>query len=159
MYHLRRKDKEIIDQSEIKKILKSCRYVTLAMSFNDKPYLVTLNHGFDEKNNCIYFHCAAEGRKIEILKKNPIVWGQAFIDLGYQKGECEHHYESVQFEGKVSFVEGKNEKHKAIKFLIEQLEDEPDKVLDNHFKTSLERLNKIKMGKIDITFLSGKRNI
>ena len=156
MYHMRRKDKKIENDSEIKEILSNSEHVTVAMSLEDNPYLVTFNHGYDEENNCIYFHCALEGRKIEIWKKNPKVWGQSFLDLGYQKGICEHFYKTAQFEGTVSFIEDEQEKFEAMKYLIQQLEDEPDKVEELHFKTSTARLSGIRIGKIAITFLSGK---
>lgn len=64
-YHLKRKDLEITDVNIIKKILKSTKYVTIALSMDNKPYLVSLSHGYDEKRNCIYFHCAGEGKKLD----------------------------------------------------------------------------------------------
>lgn len=82
-YHMRRKEKEIVDSNVLKKILKSVKYVTLALSMNDQPYLATLSHGYDEKHSCIYFHCAKEGKKIDYLKANNTVWGQAMLDYGY----------------------------------------------------------------------------
>jgi hypothetical protein len=44
---IRRKDKEITDFSEMKEIIKTAQYVTLAMCLNDEPYLVSLSHGYD----------------------------------------------------------------------------------------------------------------
>jgi nitroimidazol reductase NimA-like FMN-containing flavoprotein (pyridoxamine 5'-phosphate oxidase superfamily) len=108
------------------------------------------------KKIIVYISCAREGRKIEIWKKNPKVWGQAFIDLGYQKGICEHFYKTAQFEGTVSFIEEEKEKFEAMKYIIKQLEDEPDNVEELHFKTGLARLSGIRVGKVAITFLSGK---
>ena len=59
-YHLRRADKEISDPALLRKILKTAQYVTIAMSVEDQLYLVSLSHGFDEEQNCIFFHCASE---------------------------------------------------------------------------------------------------
>jgi nitroimidazol reductase NimA-like FMN-containing flavoprotein (pyridoxamine 5'-phosphate oxidase superfamily) len=75
MHKLRRKDKEVTDISELRKPLLESKYVTLAMCFNNEPYLVTLSHGFDKENNCIFFHCASQGKKIDVLHNTPIVWG------------------------------------------------------------------------------------
>ena len=69
-YHVRRKDKEITDIAVLKKILKSAKYVTIAFSMDNQPYLVSLSHGYDENRNCIYFHCAKEGKKLDYLKSN-----------------------------------------------------------------------------------------
>ena len=80
---MRRKDKEITDQAAIKKILYETHYVTLAMVKDNEPYLISLSHVYDEEKNCIYFHCASEGKKLDYLKENNTVWGQAIKDYGY----------------------------------------------------------------------------
>jgi nitroimidazol reductase NimA-like FMN-containing flavoprotein (pyridoxamine 5'-phosphate oxidase superfamily) len=80
LYHIRRKDKEIIEKEILTKILKKAKYVTIAMVKDGEPYLVSLSHGFDEKKGFIYFHSASEGKKLDYLKANPIVWGQAILD-------------------------------------------------------------------------------
>ena len=64
-YHIRRKDQEITNITVLKKILRSTKYITIALSKHNQPYLVTLSHGYDEKQNCIFFHCATEGKKLE----------------------------------------------------------------------------------------------
>jgi hypothetical protein len=74
-YHVRRGDKEIRDEETMRKALKSTSYVTLAMCRDGEPYLVSLSHCFDEAGNCLYFHCAPEGKKLDFLRANPRVWG------------------------------------------------------------------------------------
>ena len=69
-YHLKRKDLEITDANIVKKILKSTKYVTIALSMDNKPYLVSLSHGYDEKRNCIYFHCAGKGKRARGIYPN-----------------------------------------------------------------------------------------
>jgi nitroimidazol reductase NimA-like FMN-containing flavoprotein (pyridoxamine 5'-phosphate oxidase superfamily) len=103
-YHIRRKDKEITNTTVLKKILRSTKYITIALSMNNQPYLVTLSHGYDEKQNCIYFHCAAEGKKLDYLNSNSTLWGQAILDYGYSEGNCTHLYASVHFSGKVELI-------------------------------------------------------
>jgi len=44
MTGIRRKDKEITDVNEMKKILKEAKYVTVAMCLNSELYLATLSH-------------------------------------------------------------------------------------------------------------------
>ena len=82
MKTLRRKEKEIKEKEEIIQILECTKYISVAMCRNDEPYLVTLSHGYDKEQNCIYFHCAQEGKKIDYLRENNKVWGQALIDKG-----------------------------------------------------------------------------
>jgi len=66
---MRRKEKEITDKEEMINILENAEYITIAMSRNNEPYLVTLSHGYDRNQNCIYFHCAKEGKKIDFLNE------------------------------------------------------------------------------------------
>ncbi|MCU0277148.1 MAG: pyridoxamine 5'-phosphate oxidase family protein [Acidobacteria bacterium] len=154
---LRRKEKEIKDPAEMKAILKGTHYVTAAMCREAAPYLVTLSHGYDEERNAIYFHCAKEGKKIDFLKANDRVWGQAILDHGYSHGRCDHLFESVQFSGRVRFVEDAEEKRHALGVMIRQLEREPGKVLTEQVTdASVER---VCIGRIDIGFMSGKRSI
>lgn len=155
-YHqLRRKEQEIRDSAELKAILAETRYVTVAMCRNDEPYLVTLSHGYDEKRNAVYFHCAFAGKKIDFLKANNRVWGQAFIDRGYVQGKCDHLFTSVQFSGRVSFVADAAEKRRALAVMIRQLERDPDRVLAA--KVTDARVEATNIGRIDIEFMSGKR--
>jgi nitroimidazol reductase NimA-like FMN-containing flavoprotein (pyridoxamine 5'-phosphate oxidase superfamily) len=52
-YPMRRSQWEIEDKDEIKKILRSSPFVTLAMCSDNQPYLVTVNHAYDENRNGI----------------------------------------------------------------------------------------------------------
>lgn len=121
-HHVRRKDKEFKEKELMQRVLKSTQYVTLAMIDNEEPYLVSLSHGYDVETGKIYIHSAKEGKKLEILRRNPNVWGQAMQDHGYHKGECSHLYASVMFKGKVHFIEDIEEKKHAFRVMIDQLE-------------------------------------
>jgi nitroimidazol reductase NimA-like FMN-containing flavoprotein (pyridoxamine 5'-phosphate oxidase superfamily) len=138
-------------------ILAHSQYVTVAMCRGGEPYLVTLSNGYDKARNVIYFHCAREGKKIEILKANDRVWGQAILDRGYSLGHCDHLFESVQFGGRVSFVEDEAEKRRALEVMIRQLEREPEKVMAAQVTDA--SVAKVCIGRIDIEFLSGKRSL
>ena len=152
---IRRKEKAITERNEMIEILMSVRYVTIAMCADNEPYLVTLSHGYDRERHCIYFHCAKEGKKIDILNSNNVVWGQALLDKGYVQGDCDHIFSTVQFKGKVTFVDDLIEKKHALRIMIECLEDNPSKVIAAKVKDSA--VDKLGIGRIDIEYLSGKR--
>jgi hypothetical protein len=153
-YHLRRSDKEIKDLDEMKRILKSTMYVTIALSKDNEPYLVTLSHGYDSKRNCIYFHCAKEGKKIDYLNANNKVWGQVFIDLGYVEGECNHLFSSVHFSGRVTFLQKPEERVEAMKCMMRQLDKHPEQMIA---ELNPEKLKDARIGRIDIDYMSGKQ--
>ena len=154
-FHMRRKDKEITDVEVLKRILKSAKYVTVAMSKENQPYLVSLSYGYDETSNCLYFHCAGEGKKLDYLKANNTVWGQALSDYGYVQGECDHHYASVHFKGKVTFLTEPNEKIHAAQTMMRQLDKNPEQLIA---KLNVEKLKNTQIGRIDIETMTGKKS-
>ncbi|MFW9802965.1 MAG: pyridoxamine 5'-phosphate oxidase family protein [Candidatus Thorarchaeota archaeon] len=155
MRGIRRKEKEITETAEMIAILKQAKYITVAMCLDDEPYLATLSHGFDVENNCIYFHCAQEGKKIDILKQNNLVWGQALKDDGYAIGKCDHLYATTQFRGRVTFIIDENEKRHALRVMIDQLEEAPNEVYAE--QVTDKSVKRVGIGRIDIERMSGKR--
>ncbi len=155
MRGVRRKDKEITNVDEMEKILKTAKYVTLAMCLNNEPYLVSLSHGYDEEKNCIYFHCAREGKKAQILRANNLVWGQALVDGGYVQGACDHLYATTHFRGRVKFIEDISEKEYALRLMIQSLDDNPEKIVEKQVTPS--SIQRVAIGRIDIDDISGKK--
>ena len=156
MKSIRRKEKEIKDKNEMLTIIEKAKYITVAMCKDNEPYLVTLSHGYDRERNCIYFHCAKEGKKIEILMEHNRVWGQALIDKGYVEGACDHLYATTQFKGRVAFVDGIDEKRHALEVMIRAREKVSQIVIDAQLTEK--SVKGVQIGRIDIGFLSGKKS-
>ena len=72
---MRRKDREITHIHTILDLVSECKVCRLAMTDGGVPYIVPLNYGYEYADGALtfYFHSAKEGRKLEILKKNPTV--------------------------------------------------------------------------------------
>jgi uncharacterized protein len=158
-YHMRRLDKGIKDQEKLRRVLKETRFVTLALCNDNEPYLVSLSHSYDEEANCIYFHSASEGKKLDYMKANPHVWGQALIDHGYHEGNCSHLYVSVMFKGKVAYVNDISEKRRILSHMVIHNEKNPNPTLQS--PTGLandDALRKTFVGRIDIEEISGKKS-
>ena len=153
-FHVRRKDREIIDLTEMRQVFLNTKYVTVALCMHEEPYLVSLSHGYDQAKNCLYFHCAPEGKKLVILQVNNKVWGQAVLDFGVTE-ECDYAYTSVHFQGKMSLITDLTEKQHAIEVLVRQVSLNPE---DKLAKIKPEKLEKTTMGKIEITYMSGKKH-
>jgi uncharacterized protein len=153
-FHVRRREREINDTDEMRMVLKNTKYVTVAFCMNNEPYLVTLNHGYDQAHNCIYFHCAPEGKKLVYAEENPNVWGQAILDFGVTE-ECDYAYTSVHFSGKLSLITELSEKHHAMEILVRQVSINPESKLA---KIKSEKLESTTMGKINIAYMSGKKH-
>ncbi len=159
MYHIRRKEQEIADVDEMKKVLASTQYVTIALCKDNEPYLVTLSHGYDAAQNCIFFHCATEGKKLDYIKANTRVWGQALTDERYTDAECRQHYTSVQFYGEVTFISKADDKIRALACMIQQQNQDPKPMMAKLEKLDPKTdLNNVLIGRIDIEYLSGKQS-
>ena len=154
-FHVRRKDREITDPGEMNQVLKSTKYVTVALCMDNEPYLVSLSHGFDEKQTCLYFHCATEGKKLVYLKSNNKVWGQAVLDYGVTD-DCDYAYTCVHFSGRILLVDDLTEKQHAIEVMVRQLSANPEAKLA---KIKPEKLAKTTMGRIDIDYMTGKKHL
>ena len=153
-FHVRRKEREITDAAELRMVLKTTKYVTIALCMDGEPYLVSLSHGFDEAKNCLYFHCAPEGKKLIYAKANPHVWGQAILDFGVTD-ECDYAYTSIHFQGILSLINDPVEKQHAMEILVRQVSSHPEEKLA---KIKPEKLAKTTMGRIDIAYLTGKKH-
>lgn len=155
MYHMRRADKEITDPHAIKRVLKAAQYMTLAMVKDGEPYLVSLSTGYDEERNALAFHSASEGKKLDYMRANPDVWGQIIHDHGYAVGECTHKYVTVMFKGRVRFLESVEDKRRAIRTIINQLDPEPKPLINRLLKS--EGLPTTVVGEVELLEVTGKK--
>ncbi|HUT66271.1 MAG TPA: pyridoxamine 5'-phosphate oxidase family protein [Spirochaetota bacterium] len=120
---MRRKEREIKDLQEIEDIIEKSDVCRIALSDNDVPYIVTMNFGFRKgANPCLFFHCAKEGKKIDMIKCNNLACFQFDIDHALGKTEvrcnCGMKYRSVVGTGKISFVTEREQKIEALGYLM-----------------------------------------
>lgn len=155
-YHLRRSEKAITNPTEMWDIIAMQKYMTLALCKDNAPYLVTVNYGCDQAAGCLYFHCAGEGKKMDYLRANPVVWGQIVEDNGYLDGKCDHAFRAVQFEGRVTFVEDAEEKRRALSLMIDRLESDPEAVKARLITDKA--LERVTIGQVHIETMTGKAN-
>ena len=145
------KSRPLTFKPELVEIIKKCDACSLAMvDENNRPYVIPMNFGF--KEDCIYFHSAAEGRKIGILKKNPGVC-VAFStdhDLRWVNEDvaCSWamRYHSVLAFGKVIFIDDYDERVEALKVIMSQYSDKeftfnrPSVIEVQPFKVIIEKM-------------------
>jgi nitroimidazol reductase NimA-like FMN-containing flavoprotein (pyridoxamine 5'-phosphate oxidase superfamily) len=155
-YHMHKKEREIIDRQEIFQILRRGKYTTISLCRNNEPYVVTMNYGFDEEKNALYFHCAQKGLKLDFIKENPNACATVIEDRGYLMNECAHAYWSVVLWGKMTRIENIEEKKAGIEVLLHHLEDDPDIVR----KRTLQKENayqNVMILRLDIEEITGKQ--
>ena len=110
---MRRKDREITDLSEIISIINDCKVIHLAMVDHGEPYLLPLNFGYtcDDGTFSFFCHSAREGRKLDILRKNPAVAFEmdcrGALDEQDLACRCGYYFASVTGVGHIDFLDGK----------------------------------------------------
>jgi len=71
---MRKKEREITEYSAIESVITDSDVCRIAFADGNMPYIVTMNFGYTGgKQKRFYFHCANEGRKLEMLAKNNFV--------------------------------------------------------------------------------------
>ena len=151
MREMRRKDKEI-GTDEVINLLTKCEYGVLSTVGNDgQPYGVPLNYAY--KDNCIYFHCALKGHKIDNIDDNPKVSFCTVGDTEVLPSEFSTNYVSAVAFGVASEVQG-TERYNALVLLLEKFS--PGYMEEG--KKYIEKLDKVtKVIKIEIQHISGKK--
>jgi nitroimidazol reductase NimA-like FMN-containing flavoprotein (pyridoxamine 5'-phosphate oxidase superfamily) len=78
--HMRKKERAITDKREIEGILRTARILRLGITEDGAPpYIVPVNFGY--RDGAIYFHSSPQGRKMELIAKNPLVSFEAEVDV------------------------------------------------------------------------------
>jgi uncharacterized protein len=150
MKDLRRKDRAITNDEAIA-ILRKAEYGVLStISPDGKPYGVPLN--FCYMDNCIYFHCAIEGRKIDNIEKNKSVSFCAVGNTEIMPDKFGTKYESVIVSGHVEELFNDNKQIALECFLNKYSSDYLNKGLE--YIESLKE--KTRVFKLLIIHLSGK---
>ena len=135
---MRRKDKEISDESGIEAIIKKADVCRIGMVNGNKPYIVPLCFGYHD--NVLYFHGSLKGQKFDILRINPNVCFE--FDLITKAVESENacdwsmKYQSVIGFGKAVFIENSDEKRKALSIIMGQYSDRPFQFPENKLKAT-----------------------
>lgn len=124
---MRRKEKEIIEKSEIEAVIQKSIVCRVGLSDDHIPYIVPMCFGYQD--NTIYVHSSLEGRKINILQKNQNVCFEFDINTEIVEGEnaCEWgmKYQSVIGFGKAFFLKEPDDKQKALNIIMNQYSDSP----------------------------------
>jgi len=155
-HHMRRQDRAMPERADQLDVIRGGRYLTLAMSRDNQPYLVSLCYAFAESENCFYVHGARTGKKLDFVRANPRVWGQIVDDGGYAAGKATYYYRTVQFDAVAELVEEPEARARALAMLIGRYEPEPEPVTVR--MTAREMVDRTAVLRLRVLATSGKRN-
>jgi uncharacterized protein len=144
---MRRTDREITKVKEIESIIERADVCRIALTDGKIPYIVAMNFGYiSDITSRLYFHCAEEGKKIDMIRNNNRVCFQMDTDHKLIKGEkaCDYGmgYCSIVGWGSIHIVENEEEKKAGIDIIMRHysMKKEFDYNNDIFSKTRLLRL-------------------
>ena len=151
---MRRREKEITDLQEIEAILRRAQVCRLALVDGDRPYIVPMNFGYER--GILYFLCAPEGRKLEILRRNRHVCFEVDVDHELMTGGAQPcrwgmRYRSVIGFGSAFFIEDATEKRGALAVIMGQY-------AEGEFDFPEEEVTRTTVFKVEIETMTGKKS-
>ena len=122
---MRRTDRAVTDTRQLHSMIDQATVVHIGMIDNDRPYVVPMQYGFvfADGQLTLYVHCAKEGRKLDIIKKNPRVFIELETNVEIISGgdiPCKYgsEYASVMGDGTAVFVEDAKEKILGLQLMM-----------------------------------------
>ena len=124
---MRRQDREITDPEEILEIVRQAKTLRLGLFDEGYPYVVPLHYGFeydrDRHTLTFYMHGAKEGRKLDLIEKDPRVCVEletAAEQISGGEIPCRYGtaYASVIGRGRAELVQDPQEKIKGLQLLM-----------------------------------------
>lgn len=150
---MRRKEKEITDPAEIEQIITQARVCRVGLADGNKPYVVPVCFGYDKK--AFYFHCAPEGYKLELIKKNNRVCVEIETDIEiiYAEKPCgwSTKYRSVIGVGRAYILEDEMDKIYGLTVIMRQFGEKSPEM-------EFERAERVAVVRIDIEHITGKKS-
>lgn len=111
-----RRFKQQLSAEEVERILQTGKYCVMAVSGdNVYPYAVPVNYVYD--GTAIFIHSAAQGHKIDALRRNPKCTLCMVDKDDVIPEEFTSYFRSVIVFGKAHFVESTDEKIAALRLL------------------------------------------
>lgn len=152
---VRRKNRILDSEERIEELLTDSEYGFLSLGTEDNGYAygIPISYAYDKDSRSLYFHCALEGQKIDLLRKDNKV---SFCVVGKTEPIAEKFttlYESVIVFGDAHLDLSEEEKRKALRLLVKKYSPGLEEMGETYMNKSWERTGTFK---IEIKHLSAK---
>ena len=145
--------KDIIELDKLEEIISKCKICRVGMVDGDEPYVLAMNFGYEDQT--VWLHCAKEGKKIEVLKRNNKVCLEFDADhklfARHEHVACSWRfaYRSVLIHRNAIFVDDYDEKIKGLNIFMRNYSDKA-------FEYSKPSVNNIFIIKVPIESITGR---
>jgi nitroimidazol reductase NimA-like FMN-containing flavoprotein (pyridoxamine 5'-phosphate oxidase superfamily) len=151
---MRRKEQEVTDKSIIEKILTGSEICRVAINDEEYPYIVPMNYGYSD--NALYFHSAAAGEKIDLIKKN----NKVCFEIEYagevirNEDPCKWstRYLSIIGSGEIEIINDTSDKKRGLDIIMKHYGN----TAQNEYNVS--QVNNLVILKLTINKLTAKRS-
>ena len=152
---MRRTEKEIEFREEMDEIIRGSHVCRIALAMDNMPYVIPVSFGYDGES--IYIHTAKEGKKIKYFKNNNNICFEFERNVKLCKDTeiaCKwtFSYESVIGFGKIHELESLEQREVGLNRIMSQYSGKK-------WVFGEDPLKNIRVWKIEITSITGKRSI
>ncbi len=155
---MRRADREVTDAGAIFEILTGCKVCRVAFNTGGAPYIVPLSAGALRSETglpTIFFHCAGQGRKLDLLAADARVGFEADGEWALTEAEkaCGYgcRFASVIGTGRMQIVQVEQEKRAALDVIMRQQTGR------DGFEYDDASVRAVTILRLDVEEISGKR--
>jgi nitroimidazol reductase NimA-like FMN-containing flavoprotein (pyridoxamine 5'-phosphate oxidase superfamily) len=154
---MRRRDREIIDNQEFEDIINKADVCRIAFANENMPYIVSMNFGYINQTKTFFFHCANEGKKLDMIRRNNYVCFELDIDHEIVKGKkgCDwgSKFTSIVGYGQIHIVTENNNKIEGLNSIMTHYGGEGEYKYDDNVveQTTILRL--------EISEMTGKKKM
>jgi len=156
---MRHPEKAITDPAAIDDILQRGTVCHMAMVDGDRPYVVPLCYGY--RGGALYAHSAREGRKLDLLRRNPAVCFDVCVDVELAPGDrpCRWsmRYRSVIGDGRATLLDDPEDQRAALDIIMAHYGGQPDE--KGRYSYDEAPLTNTIIIRVDVDSLSGKENV
>ena len=153
---MRRSDKLIESMDTVSEVIRKCHVCRIGLSNDDRPYIVPVSFGYDEK--AIFFHTAANnGMKLDYIRAN----SQVCFEFEHNVNVAPHEdkpcdwsftFQSVIGFGQVEELMGDQEKIEGLQLIMKQYSEK-------NWDFNKISLNALSVWKITIESMTGKQSL
>ena len=124
MHGMTKRERQVTDLNEIRRILETAKVLHLGLAVDDEPYVVPMNYGhtFEDGKLTLYLHSALRGKKLDMIRANSRVFFEIDCDLLPFEGQlpCQYglSYSSLMGRGTARIIEDAEEKMQAMTALM-----------------------------------------
>ena len=155
---MRRKDREITDFNKMLDIMEACDCCRIGLADKSEVYIVPLNFGYEYSDNNItlYFHCAKEGRKINLISQQNTITFEMDTKHSLVESEigCKFSflYQCIMGKGNIEIIKDTNEKIHGLNKIMKHYSH------NENWNFSSENVNRIHVLKLSVSEWSCKEH-